>query len=112
MELERLNQQQFDRFSDFIYQKCGIRIDGKKVSLLSNRIRRRLTAGEFENFDVYYRFLTSPAGAGELASFLDAITTNETFFFRTAKHFDWLRNDLVTELVAQRRAGHVGAPVP
>ena len=56
-------------FRDFIYKKCGIRIDEKKVTLLSNRIRRRLKAGDFENFDVYYRFLTSPAGAGELESF-------------------------------------------
>ena len=106
MELERLNPQQFDRFRDFIYEKCGIRIDEKKVSLLSNRIRRRLKAGDFENFDVYYRFLTSPAGAGELECFLDAITTNETFFFRTAKHFDWLKTDLLTELMAQHRAGN------
>ena len=34
---------------------------------------------------------------------MDAITTNETFFFRTEKHFDWLKTDLLTELVAQHR---------
>lgn len=106
MELERLNSHQFDRFSDIIYEKCGIRIDQKKVTLLSNRIRRRLKAGSFENFDEYYRFLISPSGGQEVASFLDAITTNETFFFRTAKHFDWLKSDFVTELVAQQRAGN------
>ena len=106
VELARLNQQQFDRFRDFIYKKCGIRIDEKKVSLLSNRIRRRLKAGGFENFDVYYRFLTSRAGAGELEGFLDAITTNETFFFRTEKQFTWLKTDLLTEVVAQHRAGN------
>ena len=62
MDLERLNPQLFEQFREFIYEKCGIRIDEKKVTLLSNRIRRRLKAGDFENFDVYYRFLTSPAG--------------------------------------------------
>ena len=96
---ERLNQQQFDRFSDFIYRKCGIRISGKKVSLLSNRIRRRVRAGGFEDFDSYYRFVSSPSGAAELESFLDAVTTNETFFFRTAKHFDWLKTEFVTAWV-------------
>lgn len=105
MEFERLNPQQFEKFRAFIYKKCGIRIDEKKVSLLTNRVRRRLKAGDFENFDVYYRFLTSPAGASELDCFLDAITTNETFFFRTEKHFDWLKTDFLTEVVAQRRAG-------
>ena len=63
--------------------KCGIRIDEKKVSLLSNRIRRRLKAGDFENFDVYYRFLNVPGRSRRAGRFLDAITTNETFFFRT-----------------------------
>jgi chemotaxis protein methyltransferase CheR len=106
VELEQLNQQQFDRFRDFIYRKCGIRIDENKVSLLSNRIRRRLKAGDFEDFDVYYQFLTSPAGSGELEGFLDAVTTNETFFFRTRKHFDWLTTELLTELTSQHRAGN------
>lgn len=104
VEGERLNQQQFDRFSEFIYRKCGIRISGKKVSLLSNRIRRRLRAGSFEDFDTYYRFVTSPSGVVELASFLDAVTTNETFFFRTAKHFDWLKTEFLSELLAQQRS--------
>ena len=106
MELERLNPQQFERFCEFIYKKSGIRIDEHKITLLSNRIRRRLKAQRCDDFDVYYQHLTSPAGAGELENFLDAITTNETFFFRTDKHFDWLRNELITDAVAQQRAGN------
>jgi chemotaxis protein methyltransferase CheR len=105
VEVERLNPQQFDRFRDFIYKKCGIRVDEKKATMLSHRIRRRLKAGRFENFDVYYRFLTSRAGASELEGFLNAITTNETFFFRTAKQFDWLKSDLLADAIAQQRAG-------
>lgn len=105
MEFSRLNPQQFDQFCEFIYEKSGIRIDEKKVTLLSNRIRRRLKAGEFQDFDAYYQLLTSPAGQGELAGFLDAITTNETFFFRTEKHFHWLQTELIGEVVAQHRAG-------
>jgi chemotaxis protein methyltransferase CheR len=105
VELKRLNRQQFDKFRDFVYKKSGIRIDEHKVTLLSNRIRRRLNAVNCDDFDVYYQHVTSPAGMGELECFLDAITTNETFFFRTAKHFDWLKNELITNAVAQQRAG-------
>ena len=105
MVLERLNSQQFNQFRDFIYAQCGIRIDERKVTLLSNRIRRRLNAGDFNDFDDYYRFLTSRGGALELESFIDAITTNETFFFRTEKHFQWLATDLLDELIAQHDAG-------
>jgi len=105
VRLQRLNSQQFNQFRDFIYENSGIHIDKNKVTLLSNRIRRRVSAGGFEDFDAYYRFLTSADGADELAGFLDAITTNETFFFRTSKQFDWLKTDWLSEQVAQHRAG-------
>lgn len=105
MELERLNSNQFERFRDFIYKKSGIRIDEHKVTLLSNRIRRRLQAGDFEDFDVYYQFLTSRDGVGELEGFLDAITTNETFFFRTENHFQWLKTDFLRDMIALHQSG-------
>lgn len=105
VDLEQLNQQQFDRFRAFIYKKSGIRIDDKKISLLSNRIRRRLTAEEFVDFDAYYRHLTSRQGASELEHFLDAITTNETSFFRTPNHFDWLKTQFLADVLAVQRRG-------
>jgi chemotaxis protein methyltransferase CheR len=64
-----------------------------------------LKARRLDDYDAYYRFLTSPAGVSERDAFLDAITTNETYFFRTAKHFEWLKSDLLTELVSHHRSG-------
>lgn len=105
MNLEQLNPRQFDRFRDFIYRKSGIRIDDRKVSLLSNRIRRRLRAGDFADFDKYYRHLKSPEGVSELEHFLDAITTNETSFFRSENHFIWFKSKFLPEAVAAQRLG-------
>ena len=105
MELERLTTKQFERFQSFIYDRCGIKLDISKVTLVSNRIRRRLKAGNFPDFDEYYSHLTSKTGNGELESFLDAITTNETFFFRTPATFEWLKNDFVKELLAAKSEG-------
>lgn len=103
VQLEQLNKRQFDRFCDFIYRASGIRIAENKQSLLSNRIRRRLQDGQ--DFEAYYRYLTSPQGNGELAHFIDAVTTNETFFFRTEAHFEWLRSDFLDEVTAAARRG-------
>ncbi len=105
MELEQLNPKQFARFRDFIYEKSGIRINDNKLSLLSNRIRRRLRAGEFDEFDAYYDDLTSPRGLHELGPFLDEVTTNETSFFRTVAHFDWFKTDFLGQAVAAERQG-------
>ena len=105
VELVRLNPSQFERFRDFVYAKSGIRIPDNKVTMLSNRIRRRLKAREVDDFDDYYRYLTGPASGEELEHFLDSITTNETSFFRTPHHFDWLRTEFLREVVARARDG-------
>lgn len=105
LEVEKLSQPQFDRFRDFIYRRSGIRVEASKITLVSNRIRRRLRAGGFADFNSYYRHLTSTAGASELEQFLDAITTNETHFFRTTAHFEWFKGDFLTGLVASQRRG-------
>jgi chemotaxis protein methyltransferase CheR len=105
VELEQLNPRQFERFRALVYDASGIRINDNKLSLLSNRIRRRLKAGEFAGFDAYYSHLTSPEGAGEIEHFIDAVTTNETFFFRTPAHFDWFREEFIGGLVTAERAG-------
>jgi chemotaxis protein methyltransferase CheR len=100
---EKLSPSQFNRFRDFIYRQSGIRMDATKVTLVSNRIRRRLRAGAFTDFDAYYAHLTSRAGSGELEQFLDAVTTNETHFFRTPAHFEWFKGDFLTETILNQR---------
>lgn len=104
-KIEQLNAKEFQRFRAFIYEQSGIKIGEGKVSLLSNRIRRRLKTCGFVDFEAYYRFLTSPEATGELEFFLDAITTNETFFFRTTAHFQWLSASFLPEVLAACHRG-------
>lgn len=105
MDRKRLSQEQFERFSDFIYEQSGIRIKLNKILLLSNRIRRRVESCELGSFDEYYRYLKSRAGSQEIEFFLDVVTTNETFFFRTEKHFHWLRQEFFNELSQASQTG-------
>jgi chemotaxis protein methyltransferase CheR len=78
-------------------------MDPSKVTLVSNRVRRRLRAGAFADFDVYYAHLISPQGIDELEQFLDAVTTNETHFFRTPAHFGWFKGDFLSETILEQR---------
>ena len=47
------------------------------------------------------------AAGGRIAAnpkqFLDAVTTNETHFFRTVGHFDWFRKDFLNETTLEQR---------
>jgi len=105
VDASQLTPEEFGQFQAFILKLCGISVPGNKITLLSNRIRRRLKATKIPDFDSYYKFLTSPAGRQELEGFLSAVTTNETSFFRTEKHFDWLRTEFIDQLQGAIRSG-------
>jgi len=102
-ELSQLRQGEFDRFRAFIYGESGIHIPEHKVSLLSNRIRRRVKASGFADFEKYYHYLAGPKGRREVEKFIDAITTNETAFFRTESQFDWFRKEFLPSVLAEKR---------
>jgi len=104
-EPERLTSQQFELFQKFIYERSGIKIDLSKITLASNRIRRRLQPSNCQNFSEYYHFITSKSGSTELVGFIDAITTNETSFFRTPSNFEWFKHVYVGELLRDKADG-------
>lgn len=98
MTTTELTDDEFARFRGLIYRAAGIRIADSKRIMVGNRLRRRLRATGIGSFTDYYTFLTSAAGAGEMPRFLDAMTTNETCFFRDPQHYQWLGGEFLPEL--------------
>jgi chemotaxis protein methyltransferase CheR len=104
VDLPTLNDADFEKFLALIYRVSGIRIPTTKRVLVSNRVRRRLKSTGIPDFNAYYMFLTSPAGADEMPRFLDAITTNETYFFRDQHQFDWFEKTFLPEMSESAQA--------
>ena len=101
MYTTELTDEEFQRFCGLIYRVAGIRIADNKRVLVANRVRRRLRATGIKTFSEYYAFLISPTGAGEMPLFLDAITTNETYFYRDQQHYQWLEQTFLPETLRQ-----------
>jgi chemotaxis protein methyltransferase CheR len=77
--------------------------DGKHV-LISNRLRRRIVALNLGGYDEYYEYITrGPGRETEIQAFIDAVSTNETYFFRETNHFAALTGTVLPELLARRR---------
>ena len=98
-----LTDAEFERFLALIYKVAGIRIPTSKKVMITNRLRRRLRATGIATFSAYYAKLISPSGAPEMPAFLDAITTNETYFYRDAHHYDWLGGTFLPAFARQGR---------
>jgi chemotaxis protein methyltransferase CheR len=94
-----LSLETFDRFRELIYEKTNINMRESKQILLSNRLRKRIVALGLQSYDEYYLYITeSPDRNEELIHFIDAVSTNETYFFREMNHFNVLRETILPEL--------------
>ncbi len=94
-----LNSEEFQRYHDLIYRIAGIHYPAEKAELLSNRVKKRLRATSTPTYDAYLLRIQLPNEATEQQAFLDSITTNETYFFRCQRHWDFFR-----QAIEQRQA--------
>lgn len=94
---------EFQLFQKLIYDKTGIHLRSCKKVLVTNRLRKRLAAHGLTSYKKYYDLLTkSAAGRDEMDRFVDALTTNETYFFRNAEHFDYLSDTILPEVMDRK----------
>jgi len=102
--IKPLTDECFDKFRKLIYKETGISMNDSKKILIANRLRRRLIEHHLESYEDYYKFITtSLEGRKEFTNFINAISTNETYFFRGENHFDVLKEIILPELFMKRR---------
>jgi len=85
-----LSDKEYGRFRNLIRQVAGINLTQAKKAMVCGRLSKRLQQKQLDSYDDYIRFLASNAGQDEIQVAVDLITTNETYFFRESKHFDFL----------------------
>jgi chemotaxis protein methyltransferase CheR len=86
-----LTNTEFGYFKRFIYDAAGISLSDTKKALVTGRLAKRLAACSVTSYGEYFRLLTSGESPSELQMAVDLLTTNETYFFREPKHFNFLR---------------------
>jgi chemotaxis protein methyltransferase CheR len=80
----------FQKFQKLIYAETGIWLGSSKTALLCGRLFRRLRALEMDSLKIYYECVSQPDQQEERARMIDAITTNETRFFREPRQFEFM----------------------
>jgi len=79
----------FRRVSQLIHARAGISLSDHKRDMVYSRLARRVRALGLDRFCDYLDALEADDGP-EWESFVNALTTNLTSFFREAHHFDAL----------------------
>ncbi|MDA8137397.1 MAG: protein-glutamate O-methyltransferase CheR [Desulfobacteraceae bacterium] len=95
-------------FSKYIYGLCGINIEASKSYLLETRLGRMLENEKCDSFTTFYHKIKSDPSKKLEHQMVDAMTTNETLFFRDTNPFELLKHKILPE-VFDRRMGKSGA---
>lgn len=90
------SEQDFERVRQLIYKEAGISLNPTKKDMVYGRLVRRIRELKLDGFAAYVDFLQSVGGKREFELFVNALTTNLTFFFREEHHFHMLAEHLKT----------------
>ena len=93
-----MSAQDFDWIARFLYQRTGITLANKQA-LVMGRLDKRLRALELGSYADYFALLGRPGYETETTTALDLLTTNETYFFREPKHFEFLQKVILPGLM-------------
>ena len=100
-----LNDADFEKYRAFIYAESSITFTPANRSILESRLKERLREKGVDSVGTYFNKISTDKE--ELKSFLDAITTNLTSFFRNQPQFDAFRNHVIPELINNIKKGGV-----
>ena len=92
-----LGDRELAQISDLVRVKAGITLTAAKRPLIIARLQKRLRHLKLTSYADYMKVLETDASGEELTSFLDALTTNHTYFFREEQHFELLATTVVPE---------------
>ncbi|MGL6314996.1 CheR family methyltransferase [Vibrio sp. WXL103] len=93
----------FNHLAALIHQRVGISLHPNKKKLVYNRLVGRLRQHCFESFAQYVRLLGDQHDS-EWEHFINALTTNLTYFYREHYHFELLKQHVQQNLLARTRS--------
>ena len=97
MQAIAITDSEFAQFQRFIFDAAGITMADAKKALVTGRLGKRLAFHGLQSFGEYFKLLKSGLHPAEVQMAVDLLTTNETYFFREIKHFEFLRTQALRE---------------
>lgn len=95
-----ISQEEYDAFKLFLERACGIVLGDNKHYLLTSRLNRIMLDQEIDSFRNLMGRMDRDSRLRE--RILDAMTTNETSWFRDRHPYDILKDHIIPELTGQR----------
>lgn len=85
----------FAEYITLIHKWTGITISQTRKAMLYGRLKRRMRALGHSTFESYLDYVRKTPD--EKTPFIDLVTTNETYFFRTPRIWDYISKDFIPQ---------------
>lgn len=102
-----LSDSTFKDLRDYIYEKSGIYVADSKKYLIENRLSRILLEKNINNFEDYLKLIKFSSNGNELNRLFDAVTTNETYFFREFDQLKIFSDEIIPKILSQKKGSQV-----
>jgi chemotaxis protein methyltransferase CheR len=106
-----LKQNELSEWRRYIYEVCGISLDESKGYLVETRLGALVRETNSTSYAVLLNKVKSDVGHSLKTKVINAITTNETSFFRDSSPFELLQHKIIPDLIDRRNKIGV-KPVP
>jgi chemotaxis protein methyltransferase CheR len=99
---KQISPQEYDDFRRYLENASGIVLGENKHYLVTSRLTRLMREFEIEDFAHLMKQLKIQRNTKLHEQIVDAMTTNETLWFRDAYPFEVLKHELFPEITAQK----------
>lgn len=96
-----LSKSEFDSLRSWTHRLCGLAIPNTKAYLIQHRLEPIARAAGCRDFSAFIALLQGSDGRKWCDEIIEAITTNETSFFRDVHPFDTFRRRVLPELTKE-----------
>jgi chemotaxis protein methyltransferase CheR len=95
-------REDYARFCEFFYRKTGIMFGDNKGYFVERRLQERMAATKSATFRDYFTIVRFQASGEEMQSLVNAMTVNETYFYREDYQFEALVRYLLPDIIKAR----------
>jgi len=93
-----ITQEEFRQLATYIKLNYGINLKEEKKALITGRLHNELLKNNFKSFSEYYDYILSDKSGSAVATLVNKITTNHTYFMREPNHFFYFRDKVLPYL--------------
>lgn len=100
-----LNNEEFNLLREYIQKECGVQVGDDNAYLIESRLARLVVDTDCKSFKEFYLKARSDVTGKLRSKVIDAMTSNETTWFRDEKPWDIISEVIIPSFISDLKTG-------